>query len=619
MSCSVVENPEATRPSVVECAINPAPLFAINATERFGIAVSSAAIAHADNRCSNQSLFDDPLATPLPLLAGNLSIHPNAPAGAVGGDPVAEQPTSASRDANVASGVLAGAAALMLLVVGDSTAVEVQLLVLLTQAPAAASAWDRQTTEVLRYFVAPFAFAGDMEAVIGNVAIAVGVFVLHGLVVLMYYANRRRNGGGSRHDKETESAKLSCARLLFPAAPLAIAQAAFVGVLAHAFNAFNYGSATEAAVSGAIGIPFAIAVPSAVAFISWRVPAVYKLTHDDRSGEGTRGDGAQNIDNKYEVSAGNGFEETALPSATVLGSGRGVPLAKLRAAFLPRGQWGGPTEHRLIVATHGRYHGEGNRFAGPLTPLAVLFIATFFLNAIPPSAMGATARYAVVLVLCVLSLCGAVARRPFRAQATNALSAAAFASLSLLCVAQIVAESADIGGDSSRAFRLAAMFMVILFTLARAVHNAMIALCFDAPPQQQLGDGAKTSETLVVVVVSPRDTQSPKQLVISSLPEGVDEENTPAEDCENTEGRARAEKKTFVKVTLVDAPTSVNNKKRISDATIVVCEANGDATLQQEESDIAEIELRPLPQTTTALSESIPAAIPIEGWPAVFR
>ena len=109
-------------------------------------------------------------------------------------------PNAAAASVNVASAVVAGGA-LLFLVAGDPTAVEVQLLVLLLQSKDCASGWDRDATDVLRYFLAPFVFTGDMGAVVGNFAIVSCVAILHLVAVATYRAvATNRRGGGKKHN-----------------------------------------------------------------------------------------------------------------------------------------------------------------------------------------------------------------------------------------------------------------------------------------------------------------------------------------------------------------------------------------------------------------------------------
>ena len=360
-----------------------------------------------------------------------------------------------AKETNIAGGVVAGAAAIFLLF-GDGTAVEVQLMVLLMQS-ASASAWDRDATDVLRYFLAPFVHWGDMAAVVGNVCIAVCVLLMHGALVL---AMRRSEGHLQQH-VDGDATTVDCAdgalrtespqrdsraalqrvaaRVLFPAVPLVVARALYVGVVTHTFKALSGSDATEAVVCGVIGLTYALVLPAAVLLIIRQIPGSY------------------------------------IPQ-----SERPNPPTGWRRSILPRGFWTPYVDRRLLLGSVGECHGPQNRIAS-VAPFAVILFASLFLDGIPlgEGTNGATARYAVLLIECAACALLIATRRPFRSLVSCGLSTCAFASLVLLCGAEIAA-STD-GVDASRDFRIAAMSLVIIFAFARALYGILMLVMESTP------------------------------------------------------------------------------------------------------------------------------------------
>ena len=420
--------------------------------------------------------------------------------------------------------------ALLFLVIGDPTAVEVQLLVLLLQSKECASAWERDATDVLRYFLAPFVFTGDMGAVVGNFAIVAGIVILHLVVVATYRAAGVAAGGRKRKAGQCPPptwAEASAA-VFFPAVPFAVASALYVGTASHTMKAFvaannDSGLRGEAAVAGVLGLLYLLAVPAAAAALLRLRPGVYAHTTGgafDPSGASFSNDtsaasfsGSSSDAFPRRGSASKHHRQSKPTGASPVPAGNTL-FAAVRGALAPRGVWVGPVERRLGMATHGQYRGGRHLQGGletakktskegyadadvvegaspersqphratvamrpewfTLLPFAAGFAASVFLDGIP---MACAARYALALGICLLCAAVLAAVRPHRSPAVSFLSSGAFGALGLLCVSLLVraAATGDDSVDSSYAstsqetFGLVAIIIVVVLVALRAV------------------------------------------------------------------------------------------------------------------------------------------------------
>ena len=411
---------------------------------------------------------------------------------------------------NVASAVVAGGA-LLFLVIGDPTAVEVQLLVLLLQSKDCASAWDRDATDVLRYFLAPFVFTGDLGAVIGNCAIAAGVAILHLVAVATYRAVATTNRRGDKNCKGgLPSWAEASATVFFPAAPLAVAQVLYAGTASHTLRALVAGDALDAAVAGVLGFAYLLAVPAAAVLLLWHRPGRYTI--------------AAPADRSAVEAAAFADGQPAIASSSNGLSHRSERFS-LKSFVAPRGVWEGAVERRLGMATHGPFCGGRSQGADKshprpvkskythaadeadvsiptnsrtptprasrwwcrwfaLLPYCVAVAAAALLDGIP---MGCSVRYALSLALCAATAVTLAAVRPHRSAAVSFLSAVAFAGLALLCAALLV------DGDGT-AFRIAAISIVVAAAVVRSLVSAFALLCMNPPTPCQRSSATSSSD-----------------------------------------------------------------------------------------------------------------------------
>ena len=348
----------------------------------------------------------------------------------------------------VASAIATGVAIVVVMVLGDGTPFEIQVMIVLLNG-ACASDVDRDSVVLVRYFVSPFINRGWSWVIVDNVCIAAGFAFLHScLVLIIFYLRASKpkeipieegpySSGNRPHERRqhlTKEQRLTILRdaatgALYPGLSLLVCRVVYIGI---AYATFDVLRATRGAgeTVSALGLVYLIMVPSVDVYLLRQHVVVAYISYKN------------------------------------LGC---LPARSCPTWLCPQGVWGPTADVRRYFGLIGPYR-AGYRYAG-LTPLCLSLLIAMMMSALTET-ISCDYLFVGAAIACLVAGVVAVMAHPSRSRVQSSLSGVCLISVGILAVLQII--SIRHSSVSTEAVKSALNYTVVTMTIMRSCHNIFV-------------------------------------------------------------------------------------------------------------------------------------------------